>query len=144
MHLEELQRKERGEMPSNKNPIYIVDDDESVCRALKFLLVSYGFEVKTFSSAEDFFSAVPNSAQGCLILDFHMPGLKGWEVQRRLLKSGSTHSVIIITADRNEGLRDLTSKAGAVGFLQKPFRDQELVDLVHMTHNQQPERKLML
>jgi two-component system, LuxR family, response regulator FixJ len=112
--------------------IYIVDDDGSVCRALSILLGTYGFSVKTFKSAEDFFSAVPNSASGCLLLDIHMPGLDGWGTQQRLLKSGSSRPVIIMSADKNEGLNERALKAGAAGYLQKPFNDQALVDLINI------------
>ena len=118
-------------LPKNKQ-IFIVDDDESVCRALGVLLVTYGFSVKTFTCAEDFFNAVPNSAPGCLLLDIHMPGLDGWETQQRLLASGSSRPVIIISADKKEGLRERALKAGAAGFLQKPFNDQALVDLINV------------
>ena len=117
-------------MSSEKKQIFIVDDDESVCRALSVLLVTYGFSVKTFTCAEDFFNAVPNSAPGCLLLDIHMPGLDGWGTQQRLLKSGSSRPVIIMSADRNEGFNERALKAGAVGYLQKPFNDQALVDLI--------------
>ncbi|OGS17673.1 MAG: hypothetical protein A3J83_05310 [Elusimicrobia bacterium RIFOXYA2_FULL_40_6] len=113
--------------------IYIVDDDESICRALKCLLMTYGFEVSTFLSAEDFFSAVPNSVQGCLILDIHMPGLDGWETLTRLIKSGSSRPVIIISAEKNDGLEEKTLKAGAVGFFQKPVNDKDLIDLINKT-----------
>jgi two-component system response regulator FixJ len=112
--------------------IYIVDDDGSVCRALSILLGTYGFSVKTFNCAEDFFTAVPNSAPGCLLLDIHMPGLDGWGIQQRLLKSGSSRPVIIMSADKNEGLNERALKAGAAGYLQKPFNDQTLVDLINI------------
>jgi len=112
--------------------IFIVDDDESVCRALSVLLVTYGFTVGTFTSAEEFFRAVPNSVPGCLILDIHMPGLDGWETQQRLLKSGSSRPVIIISADKNDVNYERALKTGAAGYLQKPFNDQELVDLINI------------
>ena len=117
-------------MSSEKKKIYIVDDDESVCRALGVLLATYGFTVDTFTSAEEFFNAVPNSVSGCLILDIHMPGLDGWETLQYLIKSGSSRPVIIISADKNEELNEKALKAGAVGFLQKPFNDKALVDLI--------------
>ena len=98
--------------PKNKQ-IFIVDDDESVCRALSILLFTYGFSVKTFICAEDFFNAVPNSVPGCLILDIHMPGLDGWDTQQRLWKSGSSRPVIIMSADKNEGLSERALKTGA-------------------------------
>ena len=119
-------------MTIDKKQIYIVDDDESVCRALKILLVTFGFKVETFPSAEEFFSAVPNSMKGCLVMDIHMPGLDGWEAIKRIIKSGSTRPVIIITADKNGHLRAQALEAGAIGFLQKPFNDQALVDLVNL------------
>jgi FixJ family two-component response regulator len=119
-------------MSLDKRQIYIVDDDESVCLSLKLLMGTYGFAVQTFLCAEDFFSAVPNSVPGCLIMDIHMPGLNGWDAQQKLMKSGSGRPVIIITADKEEGLKERALKAGAVGFLQKPFNDRELVDLVNL------------
>ena len=120
-------------LPENKQ-IFIVDDDESVCRALSVMLVTYGFIVNTFTSAEDFFRAVPNSVTGSLVLDIHMPGLDGWETLQRLLASGAKRSVIIISAEKNEGLNKKALKAGALGFLQKPFNGQELVDLINKAH----------
>lgn len=117
-------------MSLEKEQIFIVDDDVSVCRALSILLVTYGFSVKTFSCAEDFLNAVPNSAPGCLILDIHMSGLDGWETQKQLLKSGSGRPVIIMSADRDGGFNERALKAGAVGYLQKPFDDRTLVDLI--------------
>lgn len=118
-------------MPIEKRHIYIADDDESMCRALSILLVACGFIVDTFTSAESFFRAVPDSAQGCLILDIHMPGLDGWETLSRIIKSGSKRPVILISADKNGGLGEKASKAGATGFLQKPFNGQALIDLIN-------------
>ncbi len=119
-------------MPIQNNQIYIVDDDRSVCYALSVLLGTYGFSVKTFNCAEDFFNAVPNNAPGCLILDIHMPGLDGWETQKRILKSGSGRPVIFMSADQDDGLNERALKAGAVGYLHKPFNDRALVDLINM------------
>lgn len=117
-------------MPLENKQIFIVDDDESVCRALSVLLATYGFSVKTFISAEDFFSSVPNSVAGCLLLDIHMPGLDGWQAQQLLVKSGSSRSVIIMSAEKSDGLNERALKAGAAGYLQKPFNGQALVDLI--------------
>lgn len=118
-----------------RKQIYIVDDDTSVCRALKFLLVSYAFEVQTFNSAEDFFKMVPNDAPGCLILDIHMPGLDGWSTLQRLIASGSKRSVIIISAEKNGDLKERAIKFGAKGFLQKPANDEDLVSLINQTYS---------
>ena len=117
-------------MSTEKRQIYIVDDDGSVCDALSILLGTYGFSVDTFTSAKDFFKSVPNSSTGCLILDIHMPGLDGWETLKRIVESGSKRPVILISANKNGGLNEKASIAGAVGFLQKPFNDQALVDLI--------------
>lgn len=118
----------------DKKQIYIVDDDESICRALKCLLTTFGFTVNTFPSSEQFFSAVPNSVQGCLIMDIHMPGLDGWEALKRIIKSESKRSVIIISADKNGGLMERALKSGASGFLQKPFNDHELVYMINKAY----------
>src|ERR1700733_6313849 len=82
-------------MPVEEKQIYILDDDESVLRSLKLLMVSYGFAVDTFSSAEEFFSTVSNGAEGCLILDIHMMGLNGWDTMQRLSENGSALPVIV-------------------------------------------------
>ena len=84
-------------MPSN---IYIVDDDESVCQALKILLMTFGFEVKTFNSAKSFYAAPPDES-GCLILDINMPEVDGWAMMKRLLNSGSKLPIIFISADKH-------------------------------------------
>jgi two-component system response regulator FixJ len=119
-------------MVFEKNQIFIVDDDESVCRALGVLLSTYGFTVDTYNSAEKFFGAVPNNVPGCLILDVHMPGLDGWGTLKQLITSGSRRPVIIISADKNGALNEKALNAGASGYLQKPFNDQSLVDLINI------------
>ena len=119
-------------MTTQNKQVFIVDDDESVCRALSILLVTYGFTVVTFTSAEEFFRAVPNSVPGCLILDIHMPGLDGWKTQQRIIESGAKRPVIIISANKDVLNYERALKAGAVGFLQKPFNDQALVDLINI------------
>jgi FixJ family two-component response regulator len=111
--------------------IYVVDDDESVCRALKTLLMTYQFEVETFNSAKSFFDAVPNDKPGLLVLDIHMPGTDGWAVHKRILDSGSKRPVIFISAEKQYNAANRAFKAGAVGFLQKPFDGQVLVDLIN-------------
>ncbi len=118
-------------MTLEKKKIFIVDDDGSVCRALKTLLMTFEFDVRTFNSAESFFDAVPNDEPGCLVLDIHMPGVDGWAMQKRILDSGSKRPVIFISAEKEENAADRALKVGAVGFLQKPVDGQSLVDLVN-------------
>jgi len=119
-------------MPSN---IFIVDDDESVCRALKTLLMTYNFEVKTFNSAQSFFDAVGHDDPGCLLLDIHMPGIDGWEAQKKIVDSGSKRPVIFISAEKLDNAADRALQVGALGFLQKPINGQTLVDLINGVKN---------
>ncbi len=118
-------------MAEVKKQIWILDDDESVCRALRCLLITYGFEVSTFLTAAKFFKAVLPGARGCLILDLHMPVMDGWEVMKQLVKEDFKLPVIVISADKNDGLKELTLKSGAAGFFQKPVNGRELVDLIN-------------
>lgn len=120
-------------MATDIKKVFIVDDDESVCRSLKCLLTTFGFVVETFLSGKAFFITVANSDPGCLILDINMPGMDGWEVQNRLTAEGSKRPFIIITADKNGNRAERAMESGAVGFLQKPFNDQELVNLVNQS-----------
>jgi len=131
MQSEAIQVEEFKPVSKGREQIFIVDDDKSVCRALKILITTYGFAVKTFLSVEEFFSAIPNNVSGCLILDIFMPGVEGWEAQERLLKSGSTRPVIMITGSRNSDLKERALKCGVAGFLQKPFQDRELIALIN-------------
>jgi len=135
MQLEKLKLNNGHAVSSDVKQIYILDDDESVRRSLKLLMVSYGFAVDTFSSAEEFFSDVRNKAPGCLILDIHMPGFNGWDTQQRLTKEGYNLPVIVITADKDERFKDQALRAGAVGFLQKPFEDHHLLHMVNQVFN---------
>jgi len=121
-------------MSTEQKQVYIVDDDESLCRALSTLLVTFGFKVKSYTSAKEFLSAVPNSAPGCLILDIYMPETNGWETLRQLYASGSKRPVIAITAYKTAGLKELVLKSGVSGFFHKPIDDQELVDLINKVY----------
>jgi FixJ family two-component response regulator len=113
--------------------IYIVDDDESVCRAIKILLISYDFDVKTFNSAQGFFDAVAFDDPGCLLLDIHMPEIDGWEAQKKIVNSGSKRPVIFISAEKQDNAADRALEVGAVGFLQKPVDAKILVDLIKLS-----------
>ena len=114
-----------------KNKVYIVDDDESVCRALKILLMTFDFETETFNSAKSFFDAVSNDDPGCLLLDIHMPEFDGWAVQKRIMDSGSKRPVIFISAENTDIIENRVLKTGAVGFFQKPINYQKLVNLIN-------------
>jgi FixJ family two-component response regulator len=111
--------------------VAVVDDDESVGRAIKRLLRSVAISADTFTSGDDFLdtlSSVPSYRPNCVILDIQMPGLNGLEVQRRL--AGSGVSVILITAYDDVAVREQALASGAVGYLRKPFNDSILIKTV--------------
>jgi len=113
-----------------KPRIAIVDDDASVCRAVKRLLRSFSMDAETFNSGQSFIDlveAMPSFQPDCVILDVQMPGMNGLEVQQRLVKSGHRIPVIFITAHDELGVRGKALAAGAVAFLRKPFDDQLLI-----------------
>ena len=118
-------------MVLGKNKIYIVDDDESVCRALKVLLMTFDFEAETFNSGESFLAAVSKDDPGCLLLDIHMPGLDGWATQKKIVDSGSKRPVIFISADNPDSSLDRALTVGAMAFMQKPVNGQMLVNLIN-------------
>jgi FixJ family two-component response regulator len=126
-----------------RQTVFVVDDDGSVRKALQRLLAAVGYEVETFASATEFLGATPAESAGCLILDVHMPGMDGLELQQELNSAGSRLPVILITADKDPGVGERGTKAGAVGFLQKPFDDTTLLCLVNAAltgGNRQPGR----
>ena len=110
--------------------VYVVDDDVSVRESLRSLLRSVGLNVETFSTAEEFFASERPSSPGCLVLDVRMPGLSGLDVQARLAESHLAMPIIFITGHGDIPMSVRAIKNGAVEFLTKPFRDQDLLDAV--------------
>ena len=108
--------------------VYLVDDDVSIRRALTRLLKSLGIETVAFASAEAFLQAGPWAPEACLILDVHMPGMKGWDLLEHLRTAGIALPVIIITAYNDAQTHDRAMQAGIVAYLQKPFDDQTLLE----------------
>ena len=141
MNEEELSLK-NYKMPLERKQIYIIDNDASVLRSLKILMDTYGFDVDTFTSSDKFFEAVTKRAIGCLILDVHLVGLDGWDTQQKLKKNGYTLPVIVISADKSSSFKDKALKAGAVGYLQKPFEDHHLFHLVTLAFKNTKEEIL--
>src|SRR6266496_4278380 len=110
--------------------VFIVDDDISVREALKNLLRSVGVRVETFGNAQEFLSANRSDAPGCIVLDVRLPGLSGLDLQRKLAEANVEIPIIFITAHGDIQMSVRAMKAGAVEFLTKPFRDQDLIDAV--------------
>ena len=117
----------------NQNPvIHVVDDDAAFRRSLIFLLESLGWPVVAHASAAEFLAAcaVPPADFGCLVLDIRMPGMNGLELQQSLRARGWTPAVVFMTGHGDVELAVQAMKQGAFDFLEKPFRDQALLDTV--------------
>ena len=117
---------------SKEDPIvYVVEDDPSVRKALQNLIRSVGFRVETFESAKEFLHEAPSHSPACLILDVRLPGLSGLELQRELARAGIHIPIIFVTGHGDIPMSVRAMKAGAVEFLTKPFREQDLLDAIH-------------
>ena len=110
--------------------IYVVDDDEALRRSLVFLLESMGWRVEAYTSAEAFLAGYRPGLPGCLVLDIRMPSMSGLELQHVLKTRGITLPVIFITGHGDVSLAVQAMKQGASDFIEKPFKDQALLDAV--------------
>ena len=110
--------------------VFVIDDDESIREALKSLIRSVGLSVETFASAQDFLESSRPDVPSCLILDVRMPGLSGLDLQRDLAEAHIHVPIIFITGHGDIPMSVRAMKAGAVEFLTKPFRDQDLLDAI--------------
>jgi FixJ family two-component response regulator len=116
---------------SDPDPVvFVVDDDPSIRDALTSLIRSVGLRVETFESARAFLTRQPSDAPGCLVLDVRLPGLSGLDLQRELAAAQITMPIIFITGHGDIPMTVQAMKAGAVEFLTKPFRDQDLLDAI--------------
>jgi FixJ family two-component response regulator len=117
-------------MNEERPTVFVVDDDASMREALKNLLRSVGLAVETFGSAQEFLSSDRSKAPGCLVLDVRLPGLSGLDLQRQLADANLQIPIVFITGHGDIQMSVRAMKAGAVEFLTKPFRDQDLLDAV--------------
>ena len=117
-------------MDQEQPVVYVVDDDAGVRQALDSLIRSVGFNVQTFESAQDFLNGKRTSVPGCLVLDVRMPGLSGLDLQRDLVEADIHLPVIFVTGHADIPMSVRAMKAGAVEFLTKPVRDQDLLDAI--------------
>jgi FixJ family two-component response regulator len=107
--------------------VYIVDDDESVRNGVKRLLLSVGLTVKAFADAQSFLRARPHDSPGCLLLDVELPGLSGLDLQKLLTDGNAAVPIIFLSGKGDIPMSVQAMRAGAVTFLTKPFRPQELL-----------------
>jgi FixJ family two-component response regulator len=110
--------------------VHIVDDDEAVCRSLDSLFRSVGLQTRSYRAARAFVDASVSDSPGCIVLDVRMPGIGGLELQEQLGELGIHMPVILMTGHGDVPMSVRAMKAGAVDFLPKPFRDQEMLDAV--------------
>ena len=112
--------------------VFVVDDDPSVRRALKRLVGSMGLQVEVFGSAQEFLQCKRPDVPSCLVLDIRLPGIGGLDFQRQLADAKIHIPIIFITAHGDIPMTVRAMKSGAVEFLTKPFRDQDLLDAIHV------------
>jgi FixJ family two-component response regulator len=123
-------------VPTAKPLISIIDDDESMREAIKGLMRSLGYRVEAVASAQEFLSSRHIRRTSCLIADMQMPGMTGFELYQRLSTSGKPIPTVLITAYPNDGVRERALAAGVIGYLSKPFEEDDLLDCIRsaLTH----------
>jgi RNA polymerase sigma factor (sigma-70 family) len=128
-------------MKRAESRVFIVEDDPSMRNALRNLLRSVGLESQSYTSAQEFLDAEKPDVPSCLILDIRLPGMSGLDLQKELANAGNQVPVIFITAHGDIPMSVRAMKAGAVEFLPKPFRDQDLLDAIQASLTQDRNRR---
>jgi FixJ family two-component response regulator len=116
--------------PEQTQWVAIVDDDASARTAIHGVLKSVGVQAESFASAVEFLASDRLQRSACIIADIQMPGMSGLELQQRLIETGRSIPIIFVTAYGNDKARARAIKAGAVGFLEKPFIGEALIEIV--------------
>jgi FixJ family two-component response regulator len=122
----------RGTVSENKPVVFVIDDNPAVRDALDSLIRSIHLNVQSFGSTEEFLRAGRPDVPGCIVLDVRLPGLSGLDLQREMAKSNIDLPVIFITGHGDVPMSVRAIKAGAIEFLMKPFRDQDLLDAIYV------------
>ena len=132
-----------GDLARAEEPIvFVIDDDASMREALQSLFRSVGLRVEVFGSASEFLQSKLPDVAGCLILDVRLPRLSGLEFQAELVKAGIHIPIIFMTGHGDVPMSVKAMKAGAVDFLTKPFRDQDMLDAVAMAIERDRKRRV--
>jgi two-component system response regulator FixJ len=117
-----------GQLEASGPTVFLVDDDQSVRKALKWLIESIEINVETFASADQFLDAFDPECPGCLVVDVRMPGMSGLELQQQLVRRQCRLPVIVITGHGDVPMCVRAFEAGAFAFLEKPVNEQQLLD----------------
>jgi FixJ family two-component response regulator len=117
--------------PADAPTVYVIDDDALVRSAIQGLLKSVGLRSETFGTPQEFLRGKRLDGPGCLVLDVRLPGVSGLDFQRELANTGVQTPIIFITGHGDIPMTVKAMKSGAVEFLTKPFRDQDLLDAIH-------------
>jgi len=117
--------------PDQKAIVHVVDDDASIREALQNLFLSIGLEARTYATARDFVAAGVSDSPGCLVIDIRLPDMNGLDFQVRLTQTGVRLPVVMMTGYGDIPMSVRAMKSGAVDFLPKPFKDQDMLDAVH-------------
>jgi len=133
-----------GSAQSGEFVVYVIDDDEGMRRALNVLLSTVGYKTATYGNPHDFLAQFKRAAAGCLVLDIRMPGMSGLELQQQLNRIGCMLPVIFITGHGDVPMAVQAMKEGAFEFIQKPFRDQDLLDCINHALQQDAENRTTL
>lgn len=133
-----------GGLKEQAATVFIVDDDEAVRGSLKLLLKSLGMPAQTYASGQEFLAGFDPQRSGCLVLDIRMPGMSGLELQAELNARGALLPIIFITGHGDVPMAVEVLQHGAMDFLQKPFRDQDLIDRINKAlHKDRTGRELL-
>ena len=116
--------------PDHKAIVHVVDDDASIREALQNLFLSMGLEARTYATARDFVAAGVSDSPGCLVIDIRLPDINGLDFQVRLTQTGVRLPVVMMTGYGDIAMSVRAMKSGAVDFLPKPFKDQDMLDAV--------------
>jgi len=135
------ERRESSHGPSSAKIVFVVEDDASVCRALSNLFESVGLQVEVFGSASEMLQGKLPDVASCLVLDVRLPGLSGLDFQTELAKANIQIPIIFMTGHGDIPMSVRAMKGGAIDFLTKPFRDQDMLDAVVKAIEHDRERR---
>jgi FixJ family two-component response regulator len=129
-------------MISSNSLVFLIDDDASVRKGVSRLLRSAGYKSEVFASASNFLKREQHSGPACVIVDVRMPGINGMDLQQALIQHGQEEQLVFITGHGDISMCAQAMKAGAIDFLSKPFRDDELLQCVERALTRSAEQRL--